>query len=302
MINKITVTNPLGQSVDILLRNPERSGFLIKRIDGLDPSVAVINTTELASQDGSLFNSSRVMSRNIVFSIGLRRGVDTVETLRQKTYKYFPLKKNIEIVIESDNRTCKVVGYVESNNIDIFSKDVTAQISVICPDAYFYAAQGTLTLFSGVDPLFEFPFSNESTVSPLIEFGDIQLEKQKNIYYEGDADVGLVMYIHAIGTVEEVTIVNVGTNESMYIDTDKLYTLTGNYIIDGDDIIISTVKGGKFIYLLRNGVYTNILNCLDLDSEWFQLTKGDNVFSYAATVGESYLQFEVIHNTLYEGV
>jgi hypothetical protein len=78
--------------------------------------------------------------------------------------------------------------------------------------------------------------------------------------------------------------------------------MTGSGIVFGDDIIISTVRGQKYIKLLRNGEYTNILNCLDMDAEWFQLTKGDNIFAFTADSGSTNLQFRVENQTIYEGV
>ena len=46
----------------------------------------------------------------------------------------------------------------------------TTQISIVCPDPYFYSAgpDGTnTTIFYGVEPLFEFAFSNESLTESL---------------------------------------------------------------------------------------------------------------------------------------
>ena len=75
----------------------------------------------------------------------------------------------------------------------------------------------------------------------------------------------------------------------MHINTDKLKTFTGSGIIAGDDIIICTIKGQKSITLLRGGKRTNILNCLDKNADWFQLTKGDNIFAYIAEEGSKNL-------------
>jgi hypothetical protein len=88
----------------------------------------------------------------------------------------------------------------------------------------------------------------------------------------------------------------------MKINTDKLLALTGSVIIAGDDIIISTVKGNKYITLLRDGVYINILNCLDKNVDWLQLSKGDNVFAFTAETGNAVLQFRIENQTVYEGV
>ena len=88
----------------------------------------------------------------------------------------------------------------------------------------------------------------------------------------------------------------------MKIYNSKIAALTGSGIIAGDDIIISTVRGNKYISLLREGIYTNILNALDKESDWFQLTKGDNIFAYTADEGAENLQFKIENRIIYEGV
>ncbi len=301
MIKSITVTNHLGESVTLELRFPEKSGFLVRSIDGLNPAKADINMTDLTSKDGSVYNSARVTSRNIVLTIDFLEG-PTIEDTRQKSYKYFPIKKEVRVRIETDNRTSEAIGYIEANEINIFSQTEGSQISVICPDPYFYALEKTLTTLSGVTPGFEFPFSNESIEDPLIELGQIVLASIKNVQYEGDAEVGIVIYIHALGEAEMVTIYNENTLETMTIDTVKLASLTGAGITTGDDIIISTVKGNKFVYLLRGGVYTNILNVIERDASWFQLSKGENLFGFIAEDGGENIQMSIQHQTVYEGV
>lgn len=304
MIKSVTVTNHLGESIKLELRFPEKSGFLIQGISGLGPSKADINSTELATADGSLYNSARVNTRNIVLSLKLLAN-PTIEITRQKSYKYFPIKKRIRLLIETDTRICEIYGYVESNEPIIFSSSETTQISIICPDPYFYSSGGDgkqITIFSGIESQFTFPFSNESLNTNLIVMGEIVTNQEQTVYYNGDAEIGVTIYIHALGDVTNLTIYNLFTRETMTIDTNRLATLTGFGIIASDDIIISTVKGRKYIQLFRDGVYTNILNCLDKDADWFQLSKGDNVFVYTADTGATLLQFRIENRTLYEGV
>lgn len=305
MIKSITITNYLGESIKIVLTqdDPEH-GLIIKSIDGLGPAKANINTTNLATNDGSLYNSARLDSRNILIKF-LFGYAPTIEDSRQRTYRYFPIKKPLEFWIETDNRIAKTSGYVESNEPDIFSKDESNSISIICPDPYFYSAgeNGTnTTIFYGTEPLFEFVFSNESLDEPMIEFGAIENETEKTVYYDGDAEIGIVITIHALGEARNITIYNTGTREVMRIDTTKIQEITGSGIIAGDDIIISTVRGEKTITLLRGGHYINILNALDKGSDWFTLTKGDNVFAYVAEYGSENLQFKIENKIIYEGV
>ena len=304
MIKSITVTNYLGDSIKLELGRPEQSGFLIKSVSGLGPSKANINTTEVSTNDGSLFNSARLNQRNIVFDFIFVESInrESIEDIRQKSYKYFPIKKNVDLLIETDNRIVKATGYVESNEPNIFSSQEGAQISIICPDPYFYSTEKTVTIFSGIEPLFEFPFENNSLTDNLLEFGGIIVNQEKTVFYKGDSEVGIVIYIHAIGEATNLTIYNALTREVLKIDTDRLEALTGSIIKAGDDIIISTIKGQKFIRLIRDGEYINILNCLGRNSDWFRLVKGDNVFAFTAETGDTNLQFRIENLIVYEGV
>jgi hypothetical protein len=149
--------------------------------------------------------------------------------------------------------------------------------------------------------MFEFPFPYEDGVDTF-ETGSIEKSTRKVITYEGDAEIGFTIIIHALGTVENISIYNLDTREELHIDTDKLKSMTGSVMIYGDTITITTIKGSKQAHLLRNGEYTNILNCLGKTPAWFQLSKGDNLFGYAAEVGEEYLDFMIESRLAYEGV
>lgn len=301
MIKSITVTNHLNESIKLELGFPERSGFLIQEISGLGPVKADINVSELSSIDGSIYNSARLPSRNIVFKLVLLES-PTIEDTRQKSYKYFPIKKRVRLLIETTNRTAEIFGYVESNEPIIFSRQETTQISIVCPNPYFYSEGKQITSFTGFERVFSFPFSNESLSDKLLIMGNILKNQIQTVLYEGDSEIGFNIEIHAVGTAKNVMIYNVNTLENMKIDTDKLIALTGQPIIMGDSIFISTIKGDKSIQLLREGVYYNIINCLDRDATWMFLRKGDNVFAFDAEEGGANLYFRIINQVIYQGI
>jgi hypothetical protein len=304
MIKAITITNNLGESIRLDLTDPWSSGFIIKSIDGLGPSSATVNFTELATNDGAIDNSARINYRNITLSLQFLEN-PTIESMRLLTYKYFPIKQTITFLIETDTRICETSGRVESNEPDIFSKEEGCKISILCPDPYFYSAGengDNTTVFYGTEPIFEFPFENESIKEATIEFGNIVNRTEGVVYYEGDAETGITIYIHAIGEAKGLAIYNTGTREVMKLDDTKIEALTGSGIVSGDEITINTSKGKKSITLLREGVSTNILNALSKPINWFQLSKGDNVFAYIAESGLSNLQFSISNKTIYEGV
>lgn len=304
MIKSVTVTNYLGDSFTFDLARPGlSSGFAIGDISGLGPVKANINTSTTASGDGTIFNSARLESRNIVLTlIFLDEYGMSIEEMRHLTYKYFPQKKNIDIVITTDTRQAKITGYVESNSPTIFSKNQGTSISIICPDPYFYSEDINTTVFSGIAPIFEFPFSNESLTMDLIECGAILTKNEEVITYDGDADIGISILIHAIGDASGVSIYNIRTGEVIKLNSSKLAAIVGGDIKASDDIIITTTRGRKSITLLRDGVTYNILNCLEKGSKWFTISKGDNIFAYTAEVGSSNLQFRITNQIIYEGV
>lgn len=303
MIRSITIRNHLDNSIKLELTRPDLSGFIIKSMDGLGPTKANINTTDIATNDGSIFNSSRLDKRNITLNLEFfQTDTESIEDIRQKTYKYFPINQRVYITVETDNHTLETEGYIETNEPYIFSKNEGTNISIICPDPFFYSKNIVETIFSGVEPLFEFPFSNESLTTSLLEFGAIQNKTEQVIVYEGDGKVGISIYIHALGSVSNIKIANVKTREIMILNTDKLATLTGSSIKAGDNIVINTQKGNKNVTLIRDGVRTNILNCIEKGSQWFTLVKGDNIFAYTTDSGSSNLQFYITNKVAYDGV
>lgn len=168
MIKSVTVINHLNEKLKLELMRPEKSGFAVTKIEGLGPVKADIHTVEVSSRDGSSYNSARANQRNIVVYLKFLFQ-NSIEDVRHKSYRYFPVKKPITLIFETDNRTLGIDGYVEANDPDIFSNSEGAQISIICPNPYFYSAgtNGSNTVtFYGIEPEFEFPFSNESLDDP----------------------------------------------------------------------------------------------------------------------------------------
>lgn len=294
MIKSLKITNHIGETIELELMRPEKSGFIVTSIDGLGPAKATVNTTNMATADGSVFNSSRIGNRNIVLSmLFMETNTESIEDIRQKSYRYFPSKKAIKICIRTDNREVETVGYVESNEPDIFSRNEGCEISIICPDPHLYSSRLTETVFSGTESLFEFPFENNSLEEPLLEMGKIIYKTEHYIHYDGDSDIGVSINIHVIDHASNLTILNSTRGEKMVINME---------FVAGDNIVINSQTGNKSITLLRDGVHLNILNYVQKGSAWFTLQKGDNVFAYSAEIGTENLQFYVTNKVAYIGV
>lgn len=304
MIKKVVITNHNGESLEINLDDVEpSSGLFITSIDGLGPVKANINMSDLATSDGARFNSARAEKRNIVMNV--RYVGANAEEARLLTYKYFPLKQKVTFYVETESRKAEIEGYIESNTPVIFSETSGAQISILCENSFFKDAgdYGTQEIpFSNIVSEFEFPFEEVAEDTPDIEFSSVEIKSERLITYNGETEIGIVMKLFAYGHFIDPVIYNIRTLESMKISTAKIESIIGSQIDAGDEIEISTIKNNKYIYFIRNGVRTNILNAVDKDADWFTLLPGDNIFSYSADEGELNISFVITVQVLFSGV
>lgn len=187
MIRSIEFENSLGAVLKLDLSSIESSsGLWVKSIKGLGPGKADIHVTDLASSDGGIYNSSRSQTRNITLTLGVvdygaGKTYKSVEDNRRNSYKWFGKKNSLRITVNTDKISLYTDGYVESNEPDIFNKQETMSISIICPDPNWYnKTGGQIIEFSSADDEFEFPMEFEVTLdNPFVE---------GKTYYEYDED------------------------------------------------------------------------------------------------------------------
>lgn len=302
MIRSVKITNHNNESLTLDLFHPEYSGIAITNIEGLGPPKAAINSDEVATIDGGIFTSARMEQRNVVFTL-LPLWNPTVEDSRLTIYKLFPIKKPVMLDFITDRRHASCTGYVESNTPTIFSNQETIQVSILCPDPYFYERDMEEVAFAGTLPAFQFPFQNESITEPLLIFGEIREDNRAVLQYKGDVDTGVHITIHVMeGSAEKIVLWNVGTRERIRIDTEKMQRLTGIAFSQGDDIEINTKIGEKYARLLHDGKYWNIISCINKDADWFQITAGNNTFTFTAASGETNLKVTFRYRNAYGGI
>lgn len=310
MIKSVTAVNFKGESIKMDLFHPESSGFIIIKIDGIGPGKATVTKNDSKVYDGGTITSARLPSRNIKMEIEFL-WVNSIEDVRHKSYKYFPLKKPITLIFETDTRTVEIEGVVESNEPDIFSSEESTNISIICPDPYFYASGENARSkieFSGIDAMFEIPsdtgYSNESLTEALTEISTLYIQSERGIMNYGEVDIGVVISIKPLAIVKGVlTISNITLGQNMSFDLNKIKNITENDFHLGDELVINTLRGKKSVTLVREGKNYNALSCIDTRTDWIYLTSGENTFTYYLDGdGIEDLQFSVTNSILYEGV
>ena len=310
MIKSVTAVNFKGESIKMDLFHPESSGFIIIKIDGIGPGKATVTKNDSKVYDGGTITSARLPSRNIKMEIQFL-WVNSIEDVWHKSYKYFPLKKPLTLIFETDTRTVEIEGVVESNEPDIFSSEESTNISIICPDPYFYASgenARSRTEFSGINAMFEIPsdagYSNESLTEALTEISALYVQSERGIMNYGEVDIGVVISIKPLAIVKGIlTISNVTLGQNMSFDLNKIKTITEQDFHLGDELVINTLRGKKSVTLVREGKNYNALSCIDTRTDWIYLTSGENTFTYYLDgEGIEDLQFSVTNSILYEGV
>lgn len=304
MIYSIDVTNFKGETINIDLFNPEASGLLISDITGITPMGAQVNTTNYGALDGAVFNSARIDPRQINIMMYLLEK-PTIEITRQEVlYRHFPLKKPVKIRFNTDRRSSVITGYVESVETPIFTDKEQTNIQILCPDPFFYEDETQYKKVLRANPEFEFPFSNESLTEKLICFGDIFDDPYGIIKYEGDGEIGCIIHLRATGNqaVVNPTLYDVYGNKKIAIDTAKIQQITQVPFYAGDEIIISSVAGKKYMKYLHAGVYQDIMNAFPLRMTWFTLKSGNNFFGFKAEENFDDLVMEIEYVPTYEGV
>lgn len=301
MIYAINVINFKGEELRMELTNPEESGMVVCEVDGIGSGEAEVNMNETATIDGAAYNSARLSSRNITMKLKFLPQ-PTVEEIRHKCYKFFPSKKKVTLQFYIDEGVRQIEGYVESNEPVIFTNQEYTQISIVCPDPYFYDSNYTDMVLSGYEPLFEFPFSNESVTENKIIFDDLKFDKRITFAYHGEADTGILIKIHANSEAANIVMVNNDTQERMTINTNKLPSGLGTKLLPTDDVEISTYVGNRSATLIRDGRRYNIINALGRHSDWFTITSGVNTFTYDADATNTALNVSFNYKNKYQGV
>lgn len=111
----------------------------ITKIDGLGPTIAAINTTQIGLNPGARFDSVHIDYRNIVIEFYVINNVsDNLSAL------YSVIQTGTKTIMQLKNKL--IDGYIESIEIDRANNPVKGQISMICPNPSFYSAAKNISL------------------------------------------------------------------------------------------------------------------------------------------------------------
>lgn len=259
---KITAQNLYGDSIQLT-----QNASLRVTVAGLNPPTGTVFTADLATKDGSIYNSAKANNRNIVLTIW-PQGYN-IETVRMSLYKVFKIAKYIKLTIENGVRKATIEGYIDNIDGDLFEAPQSLQVSIINPDPFFVAYTATTKAVT-----------TAGTAETVVNAGDMES--------------GAVFTITATGAASDIVIANSTTGQSFGIDVD---------LAAGDVLVLDTKRGEKALLLtISGGTPENILNQMTEGSTWPMLQPGNNSIAFTAASGGANLSMSVEFNALYEGM
>lgn len=260
-------------------------------IEGIEKSEFELSTVSNAQYDGSIVVSKRLKNRPISITVDYKGTNKEIE--RKKLISFFnpknsgtliitygDIEKSIEYEIEDFN--CKL-----TNIYDI----LTFRVDFLCPNPYLrdvLEAKVNIALWKGG---FHFPLTIPNNIGIIVGLREPSLIV--NVNNTGDVECGVVIEFKALGTVSKPSLLNINTGE--YIKINKSMAA-------GEVIKVNTNVGNKKVIKVLNGLETNILNYIDLNSTFLQLEVGDNLFRYDAEENLSNLEVSIYYNPCYLGV
>lgn len=285
----LTITDDRKES----LRINDLKVYATIKAEGMSGMSARVNTDAIPTADVHEINGSYADLRNIVLTIKV---LTDIEENRTRLYRYFRIKHDINLRYVCGDRDLCIGGIVESIDFNPWTKDVQAQVSILCKQPYWEDAQVMISDISRLEKLFEFPFCID--LEEPKEFARLKDDIVQTVYNTGDVDTGIIVILRSAGTVKNPEVYAVDERKTMYINMTMKH---------GDEIIINTKPGEKSVKLTRDGKTRNIIHLLRKDqnakkSNWFVLKSGENRFAYMAETGSEFLEVQIKHANRYQGV
>jgi hypothetical protein len=251
MLVKVDVITSRGTTLSLDIFEND-SGYQLADVDGLNPVKAVLSSSPYVGMDGEDFQSSRRGFRQLKLILDLEPDFETSTfySLRLGLYEYLMPQEFVRLRFYTDTGLyVDINGVVEEHSSPMADEDPQVTVTIICfqPDL--------------VDP---------NMVS--IDGSSVSTSTVTNINYPGTIKTGVVMTLHVNRNVAGFTMYN-SVEEGVLSQLDFSYPL-----INGDQLVISSLKGSKGITLTRAGVSSSLLYGRSPQSTWIELSKGVNQF------------------------
>lgn len=246
------VTGAVANEIVIDLRDPN-SEYILQNINGLGPIKADVTSVDLVSESGSRVLGSRIGSRNIVFSLAFNpnwSSGSSVTELRRNLYSVFTPEFEVDFLIRDDVLgLMETEAIIETHDPDIFTRDPSVQISLLCHKPSFRLSGGGLTTH---EPGRYDRFS---------------------MTYEGTHTVGFAMEATISTNMTDTPLIFAKPMMGGYV------SVTSDWQV-GDILRIQTMPGMKMVRRHRGGDFIPLLSRMGANMTDLKLLPGNNTFTF----------------------
>lgn len=272
MIESLILTNTV--TLQSVVLDKDNSYFVLDEAD-LGTVEGTHHSYKYVSQVGVYIDSTTLEQRTVAIS-GWVIG-DTYDELRENkkilnrlVNPLHPIdaviQEKYKLTFKPDYSVKYSVSYKENN--EVLCKFL---IQGTCADPMFTTKDKQSALIASTIPKFRFPLVIPQGTGILMGLREPSLLATLN--NGGDIDTGLLVTFSCTSTVTNPSLLNVDTRE--FIKVNKTMSA-------GEQIVISTGSGEKYIKGIVDGVEYNYFKYMDFDSTWLQLHTGENTLKYDA--------------------
>ncbi|MFR1708167.1 MAG: phage tail family protein [Clostridium sp.] len=267
------------------------TSYKLVNIDGIERANLELNTASNAQFDGSVIIGRRIQNRPISITVDYKGENKEIE--RQKLISFFNPKNKGVLIAEYGGIERAIEYEIEDFNCQLTNihDDLSFTVDLICHNPYWrniVESKINIALWKGI---FKFPLIITQNIGIVMGLREPSLIV--NVLNIGDVESGMIIEFKALGTLKNPSLLNVNTGEFLKINKS---------MVSGEIIKVNTNVGNKKVIKDLNGIETNILNLIDLDSTFLQLNVGDNLFRYNADENLNNLEISIYYNPYYLGV
>ena len=279
--------------VQIEFSYDENTEFFLISLEGVYSVSNNVVTSANTMTDGSTYQGSTTKQRNIVITAEFDQNY---QERRDFLYRCFKPKTPGTLIYVENAEQRQIGYYVETIDIDEKGVVRNATVSLVCPDPFFKDLTDITVIMAGWEPRFEFP---HEFMDALEEFGVRIEDRVKTVDNDSAADnIGIEIFMEATGAVRNPALYHVQQDSHIKAGTEDFPLI----LKPGDTVRITTGTNEKNVYLVSDGKTKKINEYLDEESEFIQLTHGQNTFIYNADDGVDYLNVSITYRFRYLGV
>ncbi len=272
MIDSLVLTNTV--TLQSVLLDKDNSELVLDEAD-LGTVEGTHHSYKYVSQVGVYIDSTTLEQRVVAISgwvIG--NTYDELKANKAVLNKLINPLHTIEVVVQDKYKldfkpdfSVKYSASYEENN-EVLCKFL---IQGTCADPMFTKKLRQSALIASTLPKFHFPLIIPKNTGLIMGLREPSL--LATINNGGDIDTGMLITFSCTSTVTNPVLLNVNTREFIKIN---------KTIASGEQVIVSTSSGNKYIKGVMKGEESNYFKYLDFDSTWLQLHTGDNTLKYDA--------------------